>query len=71
MPISATIDIQKIAPGPPTISAIATPAILPVPTREASPTQKAWVEVIDNGSEPRRPRNYIGRGSGFPLQSCC
>ena len=41
MPMSATTHIQKIAPGPPTVSAIATPAMLPVPTREARPTQKA------------------------------
>lgn len=42
MPTSAIIHIQKIAPGPPRFSATATPAILPVPTREASEVQNAW-----------------------------
>jgi len=41
MPTSATIHIQKIAPGPPRYSATATPAILPVPTREARLTVSA------------------------------
>lgn len=35
------IHIQKIAPGPPTAMAVATPARLPVPTREAMDTAKA------------------------------
>ena len=42
MPTSATIHIQKIAPGPPRVSATATPAMLPVPTRLASEVQSAW-----------------------------
>ena len=36
--------IQKTAPGPPTTIAVATPARLPVPTRLASDTAKAWNE---------------------------
>ena len=36
MPTAATTHIQKIAPGPPSVRAIATPAMLPVPTRDAS-----------------------------------
>ena len=44
MPISATIHIQKIAPGPPTVNAMATPAMLPVPTRPASVIASAWNE---------------------------
>ena len=32
MPTSAVIHIQNTAPGPPTAMAVATPAILPVPT---------------------------------------
>ena len=46
MPTAATTHIQKMAPGPPTVSAIATPAMLPVPTRDARPTQNAWKEEI-------------------------
>ncbi|MGB8387385.1 MAG: hypothetical protein WCE76_05990 [Mycobacterium sp.] len=41
MPTPATTHIHKIAPGPPTVSAIETPAMFPVPTRDASPTQNA------------------------------
>ena len=33
-PISAMTHIQKSAPGPPIASAVAIPAILPVPTRD-------------------------------------
>ena len=47
MPTSATIHIQKIAPGPPRVSATATPAMLPVPTRLARLVQSAW-----NGEMP-------------------
>ena len=36
--------IQKTAPGPPTAMAVATPAMLPVPTREAVETIRAWNE---------------------------
>jgi len=46
IPIEATTHIQKIDPGPPTVSAMATPAMFPVPTREASPTQNAWNDEI-------------------------
>ena len=42
----AMIHIQKIAPGPPLTIAIAMPAILPTPTREAVLTQNAWKEEI-------------------------
>jgi hypothetical protein len=41
MPTAAATHIQNTAPGPPTVSAIATPAMLPTPTRAASPTQNA------------------------------
>ena len=40
-PTSAMSHIQKMAPGPPRASAVATPARLPVPTREAVAMQKA------------------------------
>ena len=46
MPTSATIHIQKIAPGPPSVSATATPAMLPVPTRLARLVQSAWNGVM-------------------------
>ena len=41
MPKKAMTHIQKIAPGPPTFTAVATPTILPVPTVAASATQSA------------------------------
>jgi len=41
-PRKATIHIQKIAPGPPKPIAVATPAILPVPTRPDSAMVSAW-----------------------------
>jgi len=42
MPISPTIHIQKIAPGPPRVNATATPAIFPAPTRPATLRVSAW-----------------------------
>ena len=50
MPISATSHIQNTAPAPPMEMAIATPAMLPVPTRLASPVTNAWNDVIPCGS---------------------
>ena len=41
MPSSAVIHIQNTAPGPPVEMAMATPAMLPVPTRLASPVTNA------------------------------
>ena len=41
-PSKAIIHIQNIAPGPPTVMAVATPAKLPVPTRLANDTANAW-----------------------------
>ena len=45
-PNNAISHIQKMAPGPPTAMAVATPARLPVPTRVAIDTAKAWNEEI-------------------------
>lgn len=45
-PNRAIIHIQKIAPGPPTVMAVATPARFPVPTRLANEMVKAWNEEI-------------------------
>ncbi len=39
--------IQNTAPGPPVAMAVATPAMLPVPTREAVATIMAWNDEID------------------------
>ena len=44
-PKSAITHIQNNAPGPPTATAIATPARLPVPTWEATAIQNAWNPV--------------------------
>ena len=46
MPNSADSHIQKIAPGPPAIIAVATPATLPVPTWAEIATASAWKEEI-------------------------
>ena len=40
-PMIAKIHIQKTAPGPPTMIALATPAMLPTPTRAPRPMQNA------------------------------
>ena len=59
MPTSATTHIQNTAPGPPRVMARATPTMLPVPTREASPMVKAWKEEIPPSSsrEPAMARS--------------
>ena len=41
---SATTHIQKIAPGPPSMIATETPAMLPAPTRPATESIRAWKE---------------------------
>ena len=50
MPKKATIHIQKMAPGPPEIKALATPTILPVPMVAASAVQRDWNWEIDLSS---------------------
>ena len=42
MPSSADTHIQKIAPGPPAVIAVATPTMLPVPMVPASAVVSAW-----------------------------
>ena len=44
MPTRATTHIQKIAPGPPSMIATETPAMLPAPTRPATESISAWKE---------------------------
>ena len=56
MPSSATTHIQNTAPGPPMVMAMATPIMLPVPTREAMPTAKAWKDDMPSRDPPREPR---------------
>ena len=41
MPTAAQTHIQKIAPGPPMSTAVATPPMLPLPTVEASAVESA------------------------------
>ena len=46
MPTMALTHIQKITPGPPMVSAMATPAMLPMPTVDAMALSRAWMELI-------------------------
>ena len=55
MPMTATTHIQNRAPGPPATTARATPATLPMPTRAASPTAKAWKEEMPPSAPEREP----------------
>ncbi|MNL82608.1 hypothetical protein D3C87_2100240 [compost metagenome] len=50
MPINAITHIQKMAPGPPAVSAIATPVRLLVPTRAAREVHSAWKDEIPTPS---------------------
>ncbi len=56
-PINAITHIQNTAPGPPTI-AVATPAILPVPTLEPALIANAW-----NGEIPFLPSSKVSGNS--------
>ncbi len=56
MPKNARSHIQKIAPGPPTESAVATPAMLPMPTVPPREVAAAWKGDMDPESPfPPRP----------------
>ena len=57
MPTSAVHHIQNSAPGPPMKIAVATPAMLPVPTVAARQVISAWNGLISPGrpSSRRRP----------------
>ena len=57
MPNSAVIHIQKIAPGPPSAIAVATPARLPVPTWPESAVESAAKGLISPLPDPLRPAN--------------
>ena len=55
MPTKAVHHIQNKAPGPPIPIAVATPAILPVPTVEDSAVIKALNGLISPSPLPLRP----------------
>ena len=57
MPNSAVTHIQKIAPGPPSAIAVATPARLPVPTWPESAVDSAAKGLISPAPSPLRPAN--------------
>ena len=46
-PTTAMAHIQNTAPGPPVATAVAMPAMLPVPTRLAVDTMSAWNDEMD------------------------
>ncbi len=50
MPSSAVIHIQNSAPGPPKWMAMATPAMLPMPTVAESAVVSAWKWATSPGS---------------------
>ena len=50
MPSRAETHIQNTAPGPPSVRAVATPAMEPVPMVEARAVARAW-----RGDRPSRP----------------
>ena len=59
-PRNAIIHIQNSAPGPPNAMAVATPAMLPVPTRPASDMVSAWkLDTPDGDFSPRIIRRII------------
>ena len=57
MPNRAVTHIQKIAPGPPSAIAVATPARLPVPTWPDSAVESAAKGEISPAPVPLRPAN--------------
>ena len=59
MPMRATTHIQSRAPGPPATMARATPAMLPMPTRAARPTAKAWKEEMPPCAPDRDPDSEL------------
>ena len=69
-PRKAMAHIQKTAPGPPVTMAIATPAMLPTPTREAVLTQKAWKELIASPSVFLPMPSVSRRSISGSMRSC-
>ena len=68
MPINAVTHIQNTAPSPPSAIAVATPLILPTPTRLASPVAKAWNGVRELPSAARP--NHISRILAGKRRNC-
>ena len=69
-PRTATTHIQNTAPGPPVAMAMATPAILPVPTRLASDKAKAWKELIPRPRPWRVPDDASDRTISGSMRNC-
>ncbi len=64
-PRNATVHIQNSAPGgPPNAMAVATPAMLPVPTRPASDIVSAWkLEMPEGDVSPLNISRIISGGT--------
>ena len=67
MPTSAVIHIQNSAPGPPTAMAVATPAILPVPTVADRQVISAANGVISPAALPSRTRPFMIMRKPWPI----
>ena len=65
MPTSPIIHIQKSAPGPPAAMAVATPAMLPVPTVAESAVMSAWRLEMSPSSPPPPGRAIQSAGSNL------
>ncbi len=61
IPHSPSTIIRKAAPGPPLLTAMATPAMLPNPTVPDTAEASAWKCVVSPGSSPfeYRPRTVF------------
>ena len=66
-PSNATIHIQKTAPGPPNVIAVAMPAMLPMPMRPDRDIASAWNE--DTPAEDFCPDN-INRNISTKPRTC-
>ena len=66
IPRNAATHIQKIAPGPPIASAVAAPAMLPVPTWAAIAVASAWNE--ESAERPLHPffkPSYLDKAKSY------
>ena len=68
IPINAVTHIQNTAPSPPKAIAVATPPMLPTPTRLARPVVNAWKGVNELPSTARP--NHISRRLAGNKRSC-
>ncbi len=67
IPTNAVTHIQKSAPGPPQWMAIATPAMLPMPTVADSAVESAWKCDTSPGSSGS---SYLPEVVAKPCASC-